>query len=204
MQRHVLDTPVGQAWIDLDDPGRRARNTVLVIGHGAGGSVDSPDIVAIRDACVASGIIVARVTQPYRVAGRSAPPAAVRLDAAWSAVIAELGRRRRLRAREFVFAGRSSGARVACRTASDPNVVPTAARVVTVAFPVHPPGKPEKSRLVELDSVRVPVLVVQGSSDPFGMPPPAPGRTVCEVPGDHSLKASATEVGALVARWLSA
>ncbi len=94
--------------------------------------------------------------------------------------------------------GRSSGARVACRTAAETG----AAGVLCLAFPVHPPGRPEKSRLDELDAVPVPVLVVQGERDPFGMPPPAKGRTVVEVAGDHGLKADTAALEAAVTAWL--
>jgi uncharacterized protein len=201
VSRLVIQTPAGEAWIDVDDPGRRVQNTVLVIGHGAGGSVDTPDLLAVRDHCVANGLIVARVTQPYRVARKKAPPAPDKLDAAWNSVVGQLAERKRLGTRDFVFGGRSSGARVACRCACA--ALPRPTRVVALAFPVHPPGKPEKSRLAELDVVPVPVLVVQGSSDAFGMPPGAAGRTVREVRGDHSLKASSDEVGRIVAEWLS-
>ena len=196
-----LPTPVGPARVDLD----RVSGAValLVIGHGAGGGVDSPDLLAVRTACLAVGISVARVTQPYRLAGRKAPPAAGVLDQAWQAVILALGRRRGLSGQPFVFAGRSSGARVACRTAADPGVRPAARAVVALAFPVHPPGKPDRSRLPELAAVPVPVLVVQGSSDPFGMPAPGPRRIVRQVPGDHSLKRSAAELGPIVAGWIA-
>ncbi|MGI8665023.1 MAG: alpha/beta hydrolase family protein, partial [Jatrophihabitans sp.] len=178
-------------------------STLLVIFHRAACPPTAPDLVAIRDACLAAGVSVARVVQPYRVAGRKAPPAAPSLDLAWAAVITALGRRKALAGLGFVYAGRSSGARVACRAAADDSIRPRPIGVVTVAFPVHPPGKPEKSRLVELDAVPVQVLVVQGLSDPFGMPVPAPGRTVRQLPGDHSLKRSAGEVGELVAGWVS-
>jgi predicted alpha/beta-hydrolase family hydrolase len=200
MSRLVIGTPGGEAWVDLD---RADGSVLLVIGHGAGGSVESPDLLAVRDQAVAAGITVARVTQPYRVAGKKAPPTAATLDAAWAAVIAGLGRRKALKSLEFVYAGRSSGARVACRTASDSAIRPPASRVVALAFPVHPPGKPEKSRLDELDAVQVPALVVQGAQDPFGLPGPGPGRTVITVLGDHSLKRSADEVGRIVTRWLT-
>jgi predicted alpha/beta-hydrolase family hydrolase len=194
-------TPVGAAAVDLQPVAGADR--VLIIGHGAGGSIDSPDLVSIRDACRAAGISVARVTQPYRVAGRKAPPAAPILDQAWSAVIASLARRAALRNQAFVYAGRSSGARVACRTAADPALRPPASAVVAIAFPLHPPGRPEKTRLPELAGVPVPVLVVQGAQDPFGMPPDGPGRTIEVVPGDHSLKRSAAAVGPIVAGWLA-
>lgn len=208
MRRLVIATPVGDAGVDLDlAPGACK---LLMLGHGAGGSVNAPDLVAVRDACLSAGISVARVTQPYRFAGKKAPPAAATLDAGWAAVLAALGRRKALAGLDFIYAGRSSGARVACRAAVDEAVSPPAAAVVALAFPVHPPGKPEKSRLDELDAVEVPVLVVQGDRDPFGMPEPRPDdeghalRLVCEVPGDHSLKRDPAAVGKLVASWLSA
>ena len=100
-----------------------------------------------------------------------------------------------------VAGGRSAGARVACRTSE----VTGAAAVLCLAFPVHPPGKaddPSKSRLGELDAVAVPVLVVQGERDPFGMPPDAPGRSVIRVPGDHSLR-DAAAVRSAVSEWLA-
>src|SRR5438105_10215222 len=148
----------------------------LVLGHGAAGGVEAPDLVAARDAARAERLAVALVEQPYRVAGRRSPAPAPQLDAAWTAVVAEL-RRRRLIAGELIVGGRSAGARVACRTAGDTR----AAAVMCLAFPLHPPGRPEKSRLQELDAVPVPVLVVQGESDPFGMPPGGPERTVVRV-----------------------
>jgi predicted alpha/beta-hydrolase family hydrolase len=118
-------------------------------------------------------------------------------------VLLALARRRGLAGQAFVFGGRSSGARVACRTAAESALRPAAVAVVAIAFPVHPPGKPDRSRLSELAAVPVPVLVVQGSADPFGMPPPGAGRQVVPLSGDHSLKRSAAEIGPLVARWIT-
>jgi uncharacterized protein len=199
VSRLILDTGAGPAWADLDlTPG----SLLLVIGHGAGGGVDAPDLLAVTEACLDTGISVARITQPYRVAGRKAPPAAPALDRAWAAIITGLGSQRALRGRRFVYGGRSSGARVACRTAADPQLTPPAVAVLALAFPVHPPGKPEKSRLAELTAVPVPTLVVQGDRDPFGQPTAGPGRTVLSVAGDHSLRRSAAEVGSVVADWL--
>ena len=200
MARLTIQTPVGPAVIELDaiDGARR----LLVIGHGAGGSVEAPDILAVRNACLAAGISVARATQPYRVAGKKGVPATGTLDQAWRAVIASLGRRTALAGLDFVYAGRSSGARVACRTSADGLTKPPALAVVALAFPLHPPGRPEKSRLAELDGVPVPVLVVQGVNDPFGMPPPAPGRRIEQVPGDHGLRRGTAAIGELVAGWI--
>jgi hypothetical protein len=202
VSRIAIATPVGEAWVDLDAAANASQ--LLVIGHGAGGSVDAPDILAVRTHCLTAAISVARVTQPYRVAGRKTPPTAVTLDTAWHAVVANLAKRKALAGLPISYGGRSSGARVACRTAADETVTPRPIAVVALAFPVHPPGKPEKSRLDELDAVPVPVLVVQGESDPFGMPPPRRGRRVVTVLGDHGLKKETDAIGRTVAGWLAA
>jgi uncharacterized protein len=174
---------------DADRP--RAR---LALGHGAGGGVGAPDIVVATRVAVEAGVSVALVEQPYRVAGRRSPAPAHQLDAAWLAVMAALDD-----GLPLIAGGRSAGARVACRTAAAAG----AAGILCLAFPVHPPGRPEKSRLEELDGVTVPVLVVQGESDPFGMPPPAPGREVAVVAGDHGLKRDLPALEAAVRGWLS-
>ena len=164
-----------------------------MLGHGAGGGVESPDLVGAAEAAHEAGLSVALVEQPYRVAGRRSPAPANQLDAAWVAVIEQLD----FGGVPLLTGGRSAGARVACRTAADVGAV----AVLCLAFPVHPPGKPEKSRLEELDAVQVPTLVVQGESDPFGMPPPGPNRTVVPIPGTHSLRSSGA-VAAAVSAWL--
>jgi predicted alpha/beta-hydrolase family hydrolase len=172
----------------------------LVLGHGAGGGVSAPDLVAATSAAHAAGITVALVEQPYRVAGRRSPAPARQLDAAWTSVLEQL-REDTLLGLPIIAGGRSAGARVACRTSADVG----AAAVLCLAFPVHPPGKgddPTKSRLPELDAVQVPTLVVQGESDPFGMPPDGPGRTVVRVPGNHSLRDTGA-VAAAVTAWLA-
>jgi uncharacterized protein len=158
----------------------------LVLGHGAGGGVTAPDLVAATDAARSLGVAVGLVEQPYRVAARRSPAPARQLDAAWLAVIERLAADE-LGGLPLVVGGRSAGARVACRTVQEAGAV----GVLCLAFPVHPPGRPEKSRLAELDAVTAPTLVVQGDRDPFGMPPPGPNRTVVHVTGDHSLKAKA-------------
>jgi predicted alpha/beta-hydrolase family hydrolase len=172
----------------------------LVLGHGAGGGVSAPDLVATAHAAHSAGFSVALMEQPYRVAGRRSPAPARQLDAAWLAVIAQL-RDEPLAGVPLVVGGRSAGARVACRTAAETGAV----AVVCLAFPLHPPGHaddPAKSRLAELDAVRLPVLVLQGESDPFGMPPPGPSRSVVRVPGNHSLRSTAA-IEAAVSAWLS-
>jgi uncharacterized protein len=191
-------TPHGPARVHLH-PAARPR-AALVLGHGAGGGVGAADLVAAAGAALAADVSVALVEQPYRVAGRRSPAPAAQLDAAWTAVVGAL-RHAALVDGPIVAGGRSSGARVACRTAAAAG----AAGVLCLAFPVHPPGRgddPARSRLGELDAVRVPVLVVQGERDPFGMPPDAPGRTVARVPGTHALRSTAA-VAAAVSTWLA-
>lgn len=171
----------------------------LVLGHGAGGGVGAPDLEAAARAAGAAGFSVALVEQPYRVAGRRSPAPAAQLDRAWIEVIGQL-RHGALQGLPLVVGGRSSGARVACRTAAETAAV----AVLCLAFPLHPPGRgddPSKSRLPELEAVRVPVLVIQGEHDPFGLPPDGPNRKVVRVPGDHSLRNTAPVQDA-VAGWL--
>ena len=190
-----IDTPHGPARAHLhlvEEP-----KAALVLGHGAGGGVESRDLVAAKEVAQAENVSVALVEQPYRVAGRRAPAPPARLDAAWTAVIGQL-RAAELADLPLIVGGRSLGARVACRTAEATGAV----AVLCLAFPVHPPGRPEKSRLEELDAVTLPTLVVQGVSDPFGMPPPGPQREVVQVKGDHGLKADLDAVGAAVQAWL--
>ena len=192
-----IDTPHGLARVHLEPV--ESPLGALVLGHGAGGGVETPDLVAATKAARSSGLSVALVEQPYRVAGRRSPAPAAQLDAAWSTVVAHL-RDGPLRGVDFLLTGgRSAGARVACRTAAGTD----SAGVVCLAFPLHPPGRPEKSRVQELDAVEVPTLVVQGESDPFGMPPDGPNRTVVRVPGTHSLRNGA-RVEAAVSDWLAA
>ncbi|MEO6885153.1 MAG: alpha/beta family hydrolase [Jatrophihabitantaceae bacterium] len=194
-----IQTVTGIAWADLDSPRGRAK-ALLVLTHGAGGGVETADLLAIRDAAVVAGMAVALVTQPYRVAGRRTPPMPTPQDAAWLEIIATLRRRRALTGLPFIVGGRSNGARVACRTAKFAG----ATAVVALAFPLHAPGHPEKSRVGELKTAGVPTLVVQGDRDPFGMPPRGRGRTVVVVPNaDHSLKKDPAAVARAVLRFLA-
>jgi predicted alpha/beta-hydrolase family hydrolase len=172
---------------------------VLVLGHGASGGVNAVDLVAVRDAAVAAGITVARVTQPYRLAGRRAPAPAAQLDAAFVAAVAEI-RRRAGRRLPVVVGGRSSGARVASRTAAQIGAV----GVLALAFPLHPPGKPDSSRAAELDPT-VPTLVINGDADPFGVPSPTGAVQVVVRPGErHDLRRDPSGVAALAVDWLTA
>lgn len=195
MTKLHIDTPHGPASVELhNSPEARAG---LLLGHGAGGGIAAPDLVAVTRAAQQVGVDVALVEQPYRVAGRRSPAPANQLDTAWLAVAAELGRRT-FDGLPLVFGGRSSGARVACRTAAAGGAV----AVLCLAFPVHLPSRPEKDRTPELNAVTVPVLVVQGENDPFGRPSPSHHRELVLLRGDHSLKADLGALARAVAEWL--
>lgn len=180
----------------------------LLLGHGAGGGVDAPDLLAVRDAAVRAGWAVARVEQPWRVAGKRVAPAPARLDTAWLEVVDKLCGPSSARpgfgaGTPLVVGGRSAGARVACRTAAALGAV----GVLCLAFPLHPPGRPERSRAGELPP-DVHLLVVQGGKDPFGGPADvsaaAPPRArVVGVDGDHSLRRDLPAVAAAVTGWLA-
>jgi predicted alpha/beta-hydrolase family hydrolase len=195
-----VETPHGPAHVHLhsvEEP-----TAAFVLGHGAGGGgVASRDLVAATDAALSEGITVALVEQPYRVAGRRSPAPARQLDAAWTAVVDHL-REHDLRGRSLIVGGRSLGARVACRTVQGTGAV----AVLCLAFPLLPPGRkgsaPAQSRLPELDAVKVPMLVVQGARDRFGIPPPSRSRAVVEVAGDHSLRTDPDAVREAVRAWL--
>ncbi|WP_152204014.1 alpha/beta hydrolase family protein [Georgenia thermotolerans] len=190
-------TPHGPARVHL----RRAAapRAAIMLGHGAGGGVTAKDLVLAADVALAAGLSVALVEQPYRVAGRRAPAPARQLDAAWTAVAAHL-RETDLAGLPLVAGGRSSGARVACRTAGAVGAV----AVLCLAFPLRPPGKADRpSRLPELDGAGVPALVVQGARDPFGVPPAGPDREVVVVDGDHSLGKDHAAIRAALERWLA-
>jgi hypothetical protein len=192
-------TPSGLARVELSTP--RSPHALLMLGHGAGGGVQTPDLVAIHDAAVAAGLAVARVLQPYRVAGKRTPPPPAQLDPAWVSVAERVRCERALAALPLVVGGRSSGARVACRTATATD----AAAVVALAFPLHPPGRPDRSRLDELVLPAVPTLVVQGDRDAFGMPPADAVTELVVIPGaDHSLKRDPAAVAAAVLRFVDA
>ena len=194
-----IDTPSGPARAHLalvDQP-----VAGLLLGHGAGGGVTAKDLLAAAGVAATLGLSVARIEQPYRVAGRRSPPPAPRLDTAWIAIVDHL-RAHHLTGLPLIVGGRSSGARVACRTAA----ATSAAGVLCLAFPLQPAaragGAQAASRLPELDAVELPVLIVQGARDPFGMPPAGPRRTVVEVAGDHGLKADLPGLSAAIRSWL--
>jgi uncharacterized protein len=194
-----VDTPHGPANVHLH-PAEEAR-AALVLGHGVSAGVTSQDLVAVTDVALSERVSVALVEQPYRVAGRRSPAPARQLDAAWTAVLDRL-HEGELKGLPLVTGGRSLGARVACRTAGATGAV----AVLCLAFPLQPRRRagasPAQSRLHELDDVTVPVLVVQGERDPFGVPPAAARRKVVLVAGDHSLRTDLDAVASAVRDWL--
>jgi predicted alpha/beta-hydrolase family hydrolase len=197
VQHARVPTAKGDAEVVLEGRPRGAPG-LLVLGHGAGGGIDAVDLVHVRDAAVRLGLVVARVVQPYRLQpGKRPPPAAPILDEAWQACVATArswaGSRRPL-----VVGGRSAGARVAARTAKPLGAV----GVLALAFPLHPPGRPDASRADELDPT-MPTLVVNGDRDPFGVPTAAGLVRVVVRPGEgHELRRDPTGVAEVAAQWL--
>ena len=195
-------TPHGPARVHRVEPAAGPLGT-LVLGHGAGGGGEPADLAAVATAAASAGWQALLVDQPWKVAGKKIAPAPPRLDEGWTAVLAALRAGGELTG-PLVLGGRSAGARVACRTAPAQG----AAGVLALAFPLHPPGKPEKSRADELRAVDVPLLVVQGATDAFGGPAEVtnalaghPG-TVHAVAGDHALKRDLPAVAEAAASWL--
>ena len=172
---------------------------LLVLTHGSGGGPESADLLAVRDAVLPLGAAVALVTQPYRVKGHRAPGPPARQDAAWAEIVDAL-RPAAGPGVPLVQGGRSNGARVACRTART-----TGARaVLALAFPLHPPGHPEKSRAGELSLAGTDVLVINGSRDPFGVPDQAARVRVVVLEGEtHALSRKPRAAGAVAAAWLA-
>ena len=191
-----ISTGAGPARAELD----AAENPpfLLVLTHGAGGGTDSADLLAARQAGLDLGAAVARVLQPYRVRGARAPGSAARQDEAWLQIIARL--RRRFPGVPLVQGGRSNGARVACRTAREAG----ARAVLALAFPLHPPGRPERSRAGELAEAGTEVLVVNGAADPFGVPEAGGAVRVVVLPGaTHALKGQGGAIREVVGSWLA-
>ncbi len=192
---------VGQAGLDADgQAGLGAVRFLVVLTHGAGGSPGSPDLLAVRDAALGLGGLVARVTQPYRVKGARAPGSPDRQDAAWAEIVAVLASL--VPGVPLVQGGRSNGARVACRTAGAVG----ARAVIALAFPLQPPGPRGQSRLAELRAARAggaAVLVVNGARDPFGIPGVRDADRVVVVPGEtHALRGHRAVIAGAVTDWL--
>jgi predicted alpha/beta-hydrolase family hydrolase len=190
-----LETPQGPARAHVRAVAEPAG--ALLLGHGAGGGVAARDLAASAKAANAAGVTAVLVEQPYRVAGKRSTPRPPVLDEAWNAVVEQL-LAGPLDGLPHVSGGRSSGARVACRTAAHTG----AAGVLCLAFPLMPPGKNPASRLPELEEPDVPVLVIQGENDRFGMPPDGPGREVLRIRGDHRLASDLAAVEAAVEAFL--
>ena len=195
-----ISTGSGPALAELDEPGKSNKSGgpgfLMVLTHGAGGGVDSADLLAAAQAAGSLGGVVARVLQPYRARGARAPGSPDRQDEAWLEIIAAL--RQRFPAVPLVQGGRSNGARVACRTARAAG----ARAVVALAFPLHPPGRPERSRAAELRQAS-PVLVVNGERDPFGIPDRGGASRVVVLAGEtHALSRHPQEVRVAVESWL--
>jgi uncharacterized protein len=193
-----IKTVAGQALAEVETPAHPV--LLLALTHGAGGGVATKDILAAKKAGLNAGAAVALVTQPYRVRGASAPGSPDRQDAAWLEIIAAL--REQHQGLPLVQGGRSNGARVACRTARRAN----AAAVIALAFPLHPPGKagdPARSRAGELRSAGVPVLVINGERDPFGIPDASDAAKLVVLAGQaHALSGRADMITAEVGAWL--
>jgi predicted alpha/beta-hydrolase family hydrolase len=203
----LIPTPAGDARITRFPAPARKRRAVLALGHGAGGGIAAPDLQALATALPGSGIEVVLVEQPWVVAGKKLAPAPKTLDAGWLPVAEAV--RNAARRTPFLVGGRSAGARVACRTGAGTGAI----GVVALAFPLHPPGKPEKSRVEELAGTGLPTLVVQGATDPFGTSAefpelPRTHRLVALPAGDHGFKVKKTEepvleaLVAAVAEWV--
>ncbi|MGW2557854.1 alpha/beta hydrolase family protein [Streptomyces sp. NPDC001514] len=207
-QSEIVETPAGDARITWHPATGRAR-LVLAVSHGAGGGIGARDLQALAEELPAAGVTVALVEQPWRVAGKQVAPAPKTLDTGWRGLWPALEEK----GLPIVAGGRSAGARVACRTARELG----ARAVLALSFPLHPPGRPEKSRADELLGAGVPVLVVQGGNDPFGKPEEFPEGEyeLIEVDSaDHGLsvpkRAALTQEEALavvvdgVRKWITA
>ncbi len=174
-----VDTPHGVGRLVTD----RARTPIatLLLSHGAGNGIEARDLEALARHLPRNGISVVRFEQPWRVAGRKVATPPPTLDAALVAAYDKL----RIRT-PLVLGGRSAGARSAARCAKDLGAV----GCLALAFPLHPPGRPEKSRLHELRGSQVPTLVVQGEKDTMGRPEAFPDEMeMAVVPdADHGFK----------------
>lgn len=234
IRTRLIDTPPGPARVHIERPsfsdGRGARELrpeepvrverasrrgtspsrgprgSVVVSHGAGGGIDAADLVALR-ALVDDGWTYVRVEQPWRVAGKRVATPPKTLDTAWVPLLASLTTGRWALPRPLVVGGRSAGARVACRTASQVG----ADAVLALSFPLHPPNNPDRSRAFEAQLVLdagLPLAVIQGERDPFGRPQDVrselgPEPTITGVPGTHSLDRGTEQVLAAVRAWLA-
>lgn len=193
-----IGTSEGPALAEMERPAAGDPVFLLVLTHGAGADPGSPDVLAVAGAALGLGGVVALVTQPYRVKGRRAPGSTDRQDAAWMEVIAAL--RAAVGAGvPLIQGGRSNGARVACRTAGAVGAL----GVIALAFPLHPPGRPDRSRAAELAAAGTDVLVLNGDRDPFGIPEGSGRTRVVVLAGEtHALSRHPAETGRAAGSWL--
>lgn len=213
VRSRLIDTPRGPARVHTERPSEDGRGAnvsgpcgSVVLSHGAGGGIDAADLVALR-ALVDDGWIYVRVEQPWRVAGKKVATPPKTLDESWIPILGKLTSGRWALPRPLVVGGRSAGARVACRTASQVG----ADAVLALSFPLHPPNNPERSRAFEAQSVLdagLPLCVIQGERDPFGRPDDirealGPAPTVTGVRGDHGLARGSDDVLAAAREWLT-
>ncbi|MEV0173349.1 alpha/beta family hydrolase [Streptomyces sp. NPDC050803] len=178
MTTEIISTDAGDARVTWHRA-KKAR-LVLALSHGAGGGIAARDLQALARVLPGHGVSVALVEQPWRVAGKKVAPAPKTLDVGWRGIWPAVTKP----GLPVISGGRSAGARVACRTAVELGAV----AVLALSFPLHPPGRPEKSRADELLGSGVPTLVVQGGNDPFGKPEEFPDGAfeLVEVDsGDH-------------------
>lgn len=191
-----VETSSGPARVEVQEPAGE-RGFLLVLTHGSGGTPDSADVLAVRDAGLALGAVTALVTQPYVVRGARAPGSADKQDAAWAQIVAALAHAHP--GLPLIQGGRSNGARVACRTAQAVG----ARGVIALAFPLHPPGHPERSRAGELAAAGTAVLVLNGDRDPFGVPEGKKLARVVVLPGEtHALSRNPAVIGDAATAWL--
>jgi uncharacterized protein len=194
-----IGTSEGPGRVEVERPEDGDPVFLLALTHGAGGGVGSPDLLAVTGAASRLGGVVARVTQPYLVKGRRAPGSPERQDAAWVELVAAL-RAAVGGGLPLIQGGRSNGARVACRTARAVG----ARAVIALAFPLHPPGRPDRSRAAELAAAAgTDVLVLNGDRDPFGIPEGSGRTRVVVLAGEtHALSRHPAETGRVAGSWL--
>ena len=191
-----IGTAAGPARVTVREPAGKP-TCLLVLTYGAGGTPDSADVLAVASTGLALGAIAALVTQPYVVRGARAPGSADKQDAAWAEIIAAL--QGRYPGLPLIQGGRSNGARVVCRTAHAVG----ARGVLALAFPLHPPGHPERTRATELPDQPMPTLVLNGERDPFGIPEGGAGIRVMVLPGEtHALSKDPAAIGGAAGEWI--
>ncbi len=197
---------VSAAW--HGEPG----DTLLALTHGAGGTYETPSLVAYADAMAARGLQVVRFNLPYVEAGRKTPGPQARDEQCWRDVAEAL----RPRTQRLLLGGRSYGGRMATHVVADGVACDG---LVLLAYPLHPPGKPERLRAAHLERIMAPMLFLQGTRDPFA-DPTLLARTLAQLPGatrhrlergDHGHKVAGRNIAAVAAeladatvQWLDA